>query len=347
MKRGRSELLARLKHIVGSSRVYGLWLLLRDAKIMRMNMKNFGYQMAREMTPALRSIKPIGQPAPQALVSKPTTQSDVESAWFAHWCHELRIEPIYHRKLWEFAFALQCLFDHGLLKPGAKGIGFGCGEEPLASYFASRRMDVTVTDLAPDRVRSMGWVETGQHATTLDKAWIPDLVPRPSFDAHVRHDYVDMNAIPDLPPDFDFCWSICALEHLGSIENGLRFVENSLKVLKPGGLAVHTTEFNYLSESRTLDRGNTVLFLRRHFESLGAKLASQGHRMLGPDFDVGDGPVDRYVDIAPYSFAESTWLTLQSWGGVNGFAHLKLALGGYPSTCYGIVVVKAGQAAGN
>lgn len=340
MMPGWGGFLARLKRFVGSSRAYGLWLLFRDATVIRMNMKNFGYEMARELTPSLRAVDARGEPSKRDLVSKPTTQADVESSWFAHWCGQLRIAPIYHRKLWEFAFSLQCLHDRDLLREGVRGIGFGCGEEPLASFFASRGMDVVVSDLSPERVKSMGWVETGQHATTLDKAYFPDIVPREAFDRHVRHAYIDMNDIPSMEPTYDFCWSICALEHLGSIENGLRFVQNSLAVLKPGGVALHTTEFNYLSDKGTLERGTTVLFLRRHFEELAARLASAGHTMLGPDFDVGDGPVDRYVDLAPYAFSDSSWLTPRAWGKVNQIAHLKLALGGYPSTCYGIAVVK-------
>jgi hypothetical protein len=56
------------------------------------------------------------------------------------------------------------------------------------------------------------------------------------------------NIDEDLFGKFEFWWSACALEHLWSIDEGLDFTRNSLKTLKPGGIAAHTTEF-------TLDGG--------------------------------------------------------------------------------------------
>ena len=42
----------------------------------------------------------------------------------------------------------------------------------------------------------------------------------------------------DCHGQFDFVWSACAFEHLGSILNGLEFVVNSVKCLKPGGVVL-------------------------------------------------------------------------------------------------------------
>lgn len=301
-----------------------------DLRILQLNVKNFGYQLALDMAPFLACVDTTGEPRRRNLVSKPTTQQDVESPWFIYWCDELHAVPIYHRKLWEFAFSLQSLFDADLLREGVTGIGFGCGEEPLASYFATKGMRVTVTDLAPERVAGLGWAETAQHARTIDRAFHEHLVSKDIFDQHVRHQFVDMNAIPEFEEKFDFCWSICALEHLGSIERGLAFIEKSLSALKPGGLSVHTTEYNYLP-SGTLDGGPTVLFQKPHFEALAERLARRGHRMLGPDFDAGDGPIDRFIDVPPYT----------STGDWSAGAHLKLSVGGHPSTCYGLIIRKA------
>ncbi len=317
-----------------------VWWAYSDIHILRLNVKNFGYQLARELAPGLSLIDTSGEPAVRNLISKPTTQADVESTWFAHWCKELQAAPIYHRKLWEFAFALQTLFDAGLLRAGTRGIGFGCGEEPLASYFARQGMDVTVSDLDIDKVAGMGWIETGQHAKSIELAFHPHIVTRELFDRHVRHAFVDMNDIPRFREKFDFCWSICALEHLGSIEKGLTFIENSLDALKPGGLAIHTTEFNYLEGHGTVDNWPTVLFQRKHFEALRDRLARRGHTLLGPDFDVGSGPIDRFIDVPPYSIGQG-WLNKETWGSVNQGAHLKLSVGGYPCTCYGLLVRKA------
>ena len=199
---------------------------------------------------------------------------------------------------------------------------------------------MTVTDLAPEQVTGLGWAETGQHATAKEQAFYPDIVAKEAFDTHVKHQYIDMNSIPELDEEFDFCWSICAMEHLGSIKQGIEFVENSLSILKPGGIAVHTTEYNYLSDEQTIDNWPTVLFLRKHFEELAQVLASKGHQMLGPEFDVGKGVLDKFIDIPPYALGEG-WLLHDQWSNNNQAAHLKLAIDGFACTCFGIIVRKA------
>ena len=317
-----------------------LWLALKDVDVLRLNVKNFGYHIAREMQPLLASIDYSSEPRIHGLVSKPTTQIDVESTWFRYWCNEIKAAPIYHRKLWEFAFLLQGLHENGVLHEGKEGIGFGCGQEPLASYFASRKMKVVVTDLAPEKVAGLGWAETGQHASALEQAYYPDIVSREVFDQHVQHRYVDMNDVPNFGREFDFCWSVCALEHLGSIKNGLDFIRNSLSVLRPGGIAIHTTEFNYLSKDKTIDNWPTVLFLREHFEELATLLSKQGHTMLGPDFNTGNGVLDRFIDVPPYAMGEG-WLSRDQWSDANQAGHLKLSIDGFPCTCFGIIIKKA------
>lgn len=315
----------------------------RDVRILRLNIKHYGYYLARQLEGKLQGVDCSLEPRQHNLVSKATTQDDMESPWFAYWCKQLKIAPIYHRKIWEYAFVLQCLHDHGLLREGISAMGFGCGEEPMASYFASLGLDALVTDLDPVQVAGKGWAETHQHAKTREVAFRPDLVSPEVFDARVRHQFVDMNSIPQVPKPFDFCWSICAMEHLGNIEAGLSFVENSLKVLKPGGLAIHTTEYNYLSDDETRDSGEVVLFLRKHFQQLAERLRSSGHELLGPDFSVGQGLLDDFIDLPPYGYETEGWL-------INEFtphmkptspAHLKLSIGGYAATCFGLVIRKA------
>jgi 2-polyprenyl-3-methyl-5-hydroxy-6-metoxy-1,4-benzoquinol methylase len=315
-----------------------VYVAARDMGIIKLNVKHFGYQLARQLEGKLQGIDCSLEPRNHSLVSKPTTQADMESPWFAYWCKQLKIAPIYHRKIWEYAFVLQCLHEHGLLHEGINCMGFGCGEEPMASYFASRGMDVLITDLDSEEALRQGWVETSQHAKSREAAFRADLISREHFDAKVRHQVVDMNAVPDVPAPYDFCWSICAMEHLGNIQQGLDFVVNSLKVVKPGGLAIHTTEFNYLSDKETRETGAVVLFLRRHFEELARRLHASGHEMLGPDFSVGDGALDTFIDMPPYGNEKDSWPLghLQT----NFPAHLKLSIAGYAATCFGLVVRK-------
>lgn len=69
-----------------------------------------------------------------------------------------------------------------------------------------------------------------------------------------------MNNMPEkYNNDFDFIWSSCALEDLSALEHGIKFILNSLRMLKPGGIAVHTKEFNVSSNFETIESGETVL----------------------------------------------------------------------------------------
>ena len=40
---------------------------------------------------------------------------------------------------------------------------------------------------------------------------------------------------------------------LGSISQGLDFIENSLNTLVKGGISIHTTEFNFTNNEHTID----------------------------------------------------------------------------------------------
>lgn len=319
-----------------------LWMQLKELNAIKWSVKNQGYAISREVYHRILANSIPAKPNFQPLNSKPSTQSDVESEWFLFWMDQLKTAPLPHRKLWEFAWILQNLHAHGLLKKNVCGLGFGCGEEPLPSFFASLGMSITVTDLDPDTVKGMGWAETGQHTKNLNTAFYPEMVSKEQFEKLVNLEFVDMNCIPDKFNDkYDFCWSVCALEHLGSIKNGLDFIENSLSTLKPGGFALHTTEFNYTETSKTIDNHATVLFLKQHFIEISNRLKEKGHTVAPLDFDVGLDPLDTFIDLPPYDFDEFLQL---STGKDIAFrrGHLKLSVDGFPATCFGLKVQKQG-----
>jgi hypothetical protein len=147
-----------------------------------------------------------------------------------------------------------------------------------------------------------------------------------------------MRSLPSDLRDYDFCWSVCALEHLGSIAAGLEFVRNSLATLRPGGLAVHTTEFNFLNDHQTIDNWPTVLFQQKHFEELTEKLEGEGHCVSELDFDYGNKPLDKFIDLPPYihDWPESR---RDIWG--EGHNHLKVGIDGFAVTCFGLIIRKA------
>jgi SAM-dependent methyltransferase len=305
--------------------------------MMALNLKAMGYELARRLAAAL----PHGEPTRTRWVnlsSKPCTQADMESDWARHWCNELKTPLVFHRKLWELAYVLQALHDGGHIGSGQRGLGFGCGTEPIPSYLASRGNILTITDLAPEDARTAGWSRTDEYARTLDHAYTAHLVGREEFEQRVTLRYLDMNDIPDDLTGYDFCWSICALEHLGSIRQGLDFIENSLRTLRPGGTAVHTLEYNICPEGPTVDNWVTVLFQRRHIEEIAARLEAQGHTVAPLDFETGNAPMDQFIDLPPWPWQENRLTEISTR---LGSLQLKVSIDGFPVTCFGIRITKA------
>ena len=175
-----------------------------------------------------------------------------------------------HRKLWEWYYIAEALDERGMLWSGRKGLAFAVGQEPLAAAFASLGCRILATDLDPVRADAKGWVATNQHADSLASLNAAGLCDPDRFRERVSFRFVDMNAIPDDLQDgaFDFVWSSCSIEHLGSLELAERFVTNAMHCLKPGGVSVHTTEYNLSSNDDTIAQGDTVLFRRRDIECL-------------------------------------------------------------------------------
>jgi hypothetical protein len=231
--------------------------------------------------------------------------------------------PRLHRKHWEWIFVLHKLLESGVVQPGAKGLVFGVGREPLPAVFASLGADITATDAPLDLATTSSWTTTDQHSAALEGLMWPAIVSEDKMRAHVRHAYCDMNAIRPEFFGYDFNWSCCCFEHLGSLRAGMDFVVNAVEnTLKVGGVAVHTTEFNFSSNNATVETGETVLYRRRDMEELVQRLRDRGHQV--EDFRIGPlaHALDFHVDVPPYT----------------GDVHLKLRLAGYACTSVGIVV---------
>lgn len=311
---------------------------LRDLESIKLNIKQLGYELARYNNIEPLEELPSGLPDAVPLSSKLTTQKDMESEWVRYWCRKMHIKPIYHRKLWEFCFFLQALHENLEIENALDGIGFGCGEEPLASVLCSFGHKVTVTDLSPEKVRNLGWVETNQHTDSLEKSFYSDIITRETFYDLARLEYVDMNDVPSsLHGHYDYCYSICALEHLGSIRKGLDFVINSTKCLKPGGVAIHTTEFNFTNHPEEIDHWPTVIFKEKHMSQLFQELEDEGCTALPLNLDFSTGILDRFIDIPPYSLDDGNIYNNDPF---DQKVHLKLNVDGFPCTCIGIIVKK-------
>ena len=232
------------------------------------------------------------------------------------------------RKVWEFCAISAALEQRGMLREGRKGLGFAVGKEPLPSLFASLGAQILATDLAPNASKRY-WIKSGQHASSADALFQPNLIDRDTFDTRVNFRHADMRKLDDSIGigQFDFLWSSCAFEHLGSLRAGVDFVCNAMRFLKPCGIAVHTTEYNVSSNDETLFRGNTVVYRRRDIEQLAMTLRKQRCGMEAVDFDPGTHPFDLNYDREPF---------FQS-----GRKHLKLEIGSFVCTSIVLVIHKS------
>lgn len=97
--------------------------MLRDIANVRWNVKLLGAALANNLYEAgLAGPKANIPPNPThvGLQSKLCTQADVESQWLRYWCGQLHLAPVYARKVWEYCFVLQVLWEAGKLVPDTK-----------------------------------------------------------------------------------------------------------------------------------------------------------------------------------------------------------------------------------
>lgn len=243
---------------------------------------------------------------------------------YPYWCETFDSIPGHHRKQWEFVYILQVLWERGMLAPGKRGLGFGVGLEPLPAIMAARGCEVVATDLGAEEQAATFWSEGGQHSVALSDLNKNGHCPPEDFERLVSFEAVDMNNIPDTLRGFDFCWSACALEHLGSLDAGLTFYRNSIDTLNPGGIAVHTTELNLSSDEDTLEDINTVLYRKKDLTAMMDELTAQGHYCEPLLIHHGSQPLDGFIDVPPY---------LQN-------PHLRLQVAQYVTTSVGIITRK-------
>ena len=74
--------------------------------------------------------------------------------------------------------------------------------------------------------------------------------------------------------------------------------------LRPGGVAVHTTEFTLTSESVGHDSPDLSFYCREDILALAQRLTELGH-LIVLNFQRGTTPPDMHVDVAPFHYGRS------------------------------------------
>lgn len=242
---------------------------------------------------------------------------------YAQLCKLIYQTPTWHRKQWEYIYILHQLLEANILRPGTRGIGFGVDAEPLPSAFAQLGSAVLATD-APAAIKMAGgWLANHDNYRPLDRlhfGWIPESL----FRERVNFTECNMKDIDSSFSGYDFAWSSCCLEHLGTLEAGLDFVMNSVeKCLRIGGIAVHTTELNLSSDVDTVEASDeTVLYRRRDLEAFVERMRERGHDVQPIRVGPAATALDFHVEVPPYS----------------PNPHLRLKLAGFVTTSAGLVI---------
>lgn len=265
----------------------------------------------------------VRRPTIETPLSQACTYEQTQSPIYRAWCDEMRQPHLVHRKQWEWVYILRCLHLGGMLEDGRSGVGFGVGTEPITACAAKRGARVLATDNAFGDAAGSGWVDTNQHAQDLSSLNNSEICDPEQLASLVDFRVVDMRDVPDDITGFDFAWSACALEHLGTLDAGFDFIRRSLDCLKPGGTAVHTTEYNVSSNDTTIERGGTVLYRRHDIERFAKSLRNDGNTVR-VTFGLGEAQQDRHIDERPY-----------------GNCHLKVRYESYVITSFGLTVTKS------
>ena len=177
----------------------------------------------------------------------------------------------FHRKAWEFAHAVYGLRKLERLAPNAVALGVGSGHEMILYFLANKVAKVVATDL--------------YEGSFAEREGSPHMLHCPEMFApfHYRKDHLEVLATDarklDFPSGtFDFVFSFSAIEHFGARRDAVTALREMLRVLKPGGIAVITTEL-------ILNRlGKTRGFFRRS-EIEDVFVASTGFEIVGGNVD--------------------------------------------------------------
>ncbi len=244
---------------------------------------------------------PVSQPCTYAQFCDPIFVEIAEALGETATAGDRRISL--ERQLWEYAYIAAMLRSAGLLRPGTRGFGFGVGNEPIVPFLAGIGCELVASDLSESDPRALRWVQQRQHLSCA--RWFA------GWDAEVSlgHSRVSTRSIDmasfvvsaNERESYDFVWSSCAVEHLVSAEQpnldgGLEFVERTLALLRPGGVAVHTTEWG-LSDEPILGE-NEVLHGTHQLRAFLDGISSDKYQ-CDVTFDLGDNRLDHVVDYLP------------------------------------------------
>lgn len=205
----------------------------------------------------------------------------------------LDVDGFKDRKVWEHIQVYRGLQQLGLLNETTKALGLGVGQERLIYAFANVCGAVVATDL----YNSLNWSTA---SLAVEEVYNQNPFPYQRDRLTVQH--MDMTQIEFPDASFDVVWSCCSIEHVNSFADLHRVYREIHRVLKPGGIAALTTEYN-LSNHHSYEPN--MLFTDRYWVNhwlLGENALVQGFKLIDqPELtlqpDPGNQPQPRRLPL--------------------------------------------------
>ena len=159
----------------------------------------------------------------------------------------------YHRKQWEFVAIFINLIQQGKLDGNSVGASFGAGKEPLIYHVLPYVKSFLATDLYS---WNTGWDTAKMNPNEQPIDFLKRNAPKNSRLDNLKAQEMDMRDLSEIESNsLDFCYSSCAVEHIGHKEDFIKHLTEVKRVLKKDGVYVMTTEFLY-NHSTIPNKGN-------------------------------------------------------------------------------------------
>jgi SAM-dependent methyltransferase len=147
-------------------------------------------------------------------------------------------EHIIHRKDWEWALGIIAMKRFNKINKNSVAIGVGAGKEDVLFYLANKINHVYATDLYSE----LRW----RKAATYDFVTNPaKYAPFPYKQSAMTVLQMDATNLEFPSDNFDIAFSFSSIEHFGGENHSgaLKSLKEMERVLKPGGIAIITTEY--------------------------------------------------------------------------------------------------------
>ncbi len=243
--------------------------------------------------------------------------------------NELRETARFHRKQWEFAMIFLSLKKLGFLNEDKVGLSLGGGNERVLYSIANHIKQLYATDLYDEST-------TWDCARTSDPEEFIRLSKPFDYDENkIKALKMDMRDLDFEDNKFDFCYSSCAVEHIGDFEDFVQHFNEVYRCLKENGVYVFTTELGF--SDVTIEDPNNYVFSAKYLNSIIRQ--TQLTPELDPEVSISNHQINLPFpnNLSNMCFEKGNSLSENL---LKQFPHLMLMRGKYPFTSINFVLRK-------